>query len=258
MNGELRATFVDADEARMLRAMRRYTGDDAARAAGNRFSQANGQRIAALAERNASRPAPQPAPPAPPARRGLEPKASSRAIPVPKVGRVGASRHYAPIDFVQPRRRQPERPDYSAYEPPQLAPYAPPAETREAKKERLQDRLAYGDAPAAHAFAPRVPPAGTQARVKPSEVQQVAALTTSISTEIDERREFLAEMGALGKAAQYEAQIRAEIAVRQQELKRLQALMRAADGGGAVGAADGRDVASPEPEVDDGSQPQAA
>lgn len=238
MNGEMRATYVDADEARMLRAMRRYRGDDEARAVGNRFSQQNAVRIAAHAQRNAGREPPPPAP-APPVRRGLEAKASHRAIPVPKVGRGGSHRQFAPIDFVQPRKRQPEvsradgstRPDYSAYEPAQLAPYVPPRETREEAKERLQDRIAYGDS----SSALRVNPSEVRPRVKPSEAQAIAELGASISAEIAERREFLEEMRAIGKAEQYEAQICGEIAVRQGELKRLAALMSSADGGGAGG-----------------------
>lgn len=239
MNGEMRATYVDADEARMLRAMRRYRGDDESRAVGNQFSSQNTQRFAAAAERRASRPAPPPVPPAPPPRRGLEPKTSNRAIAVPKVGRGGPSRQYAPIDFVQPRKRQPElpgggRPDYSEYKQAPLAPYVPPVETAEAKKERLQDRLAYGaNAPTGASMLPRSAAPAPLTRVKPSEAQQMAALATSISGEIAERRDFLTDMGTLGKAGQYEAQIRAEIAVRQEELKRLATLMEctAPDGG---------------------------
>jgi hypothetical protein len=70
-------------------------------------------------------------------------------------------------------------------------------------------------------------------------------LATAISAEIDERRSFLAEMGALGKRERYEAQIRGEISVRQQELKRLERLMARtavsgdAGGGSEVGEAAG-------------------
>lgn len=230
MNGELRSTYVDADEAKMLRLMRRYRGDDEAREIGNQFSQANATRIAALAERNAGRP---PAPVAPPAptRLGLQLKTSQRAVPVPRVGIGPTMQRPAPIEYLAGgRRKQPadlgSRPDYSEFQPAALPPYVPPAHTRDDEKERLQDRIAYGDnAP------PRDPlPARSSAqhtRIRPSEAKQVEELAQAISREIDERRDFLAEMSTLGKRGEYVAQINGEIAVRQQELKRLEKLMHA-------------------------------
>ncbi|KAJ1640406.1 hypothetical protein T492DRAFT_832155 [Pavlovales sp. CCMP2436] len=231
-NGEMRATYVDADEARMMRAMRRYRGDDEARQVGNDYSQANAVRLTALAERNALRPQPQPAQPAPPARRGLEPKASKRAVAVPRVGRGPPARQYAPIELTAARKKLPEvqtaagasRPDYSAYEPAPLAPYHAPLKSREEQKERLQDRIAFGEDGTPDPAPQRL---ATQPGEPPSEATQLATLATAISREIDERRQFLGEMNALGKGAPLEAQIRGEIAERQQELKRLGQLMAA-------------------------------
>jgi hypothetical protein len=245
MTREMRSTFIDADEARMMAAMRRYRGDDTAREAGNVYSRTNGERIAALAERNALRPPPPPPPPPRPARKGLEPKTSARAVAVPRVGRP-APVHHAPVEFIPRVGRLPERaaaaampagfgvsgrdrPDYAAYEPAPLAPYRAPAESRDEAKERLQDRIAYGAGgePPSRDAAARAAGGNGEPAPRISEAAQLAAMAGAISREIDERRAFLGEMGALGKREQYEPQIRAEISERHSELKRLQALLAA-------------------------------
>eukprot|EP00307_Rebecca_sp_RCC1486_P005489 CAMPEP_0119416546 /NCGR_PEP_ID=MMETSP1335-20130426/13223_1 /TAXON_ID=259385 /ORGANISM="Chrysoculter rhomboideus, Strain RCC1486" /LENGTH=233 /DNA_ID=CAMNT_0007441675 /DNA_START=9 /DNA_END=710 /DNA_ORIENTATION=- len=231
MNGEMRSTYVDADEARMMRALRRFRGDDTAREAGNNYSKLNRERQAALAERNAGKPPPPPPEPKPPARRGLEPHASRRAVPVPRPVRNRGQRPAA-IDLVPKLGKPPEtisvtgnmRPDYSEYEPAPLPPYRPPQETRDMQKERLQDRLTYGDA------APsRVLPEPVAAAPPPrlSERDEAQQLADAITGEIEERQAFLEEMSALGKRDAYEAQIKGEIAVRIKELERVDRLLAA-------------------------------
>lgn len=234
MNNELRSTYVDADEARMMRALRRFRGDDQARDAGNKYSAQNRARQEALAERNAGRPPPEPEPKAP-VRRGLEPHASRRAIPVPRPARARPQRPAA-IDLVPKLGKPAEtvsatgglRPDYSSYEPAPLPPYQPPQETREAKKERLQDRLTYGDAAPSRVITESPP---VRVPVVRTEREQAQQLADEIAAEIEERQAFLEEMSALGKRDAYEAQIKGEVAVRLKELERIDRLLAQAPHG---------------------------
>ena len=86
-----------------------------------------------------------------------------------------------------------------------------------------------------------------EARAALEERQRAAAapshspddMCDEIQREIDDRWRFLAEMQAAGRAEQYKAQVKSEIAARVQQLKRLDALITERDahllGGGEVG-----------------------
>lgn len=99
---------------------------------------------------------------------------------------------------------------------------------REKQKEDLADLFAYGANAPDRSSAPVTHDARAAARAAASNQaprSEVERLHEKVSTEIEERQAFIAEMRALGQT-KHEATIRGEIAQRMQELKRLEQLMK--------------------------------
>ena len=136
----LRSTFVDKEEAAMLRAMARLNGDDPAKKVGNSFSRSNRLRIAARSQEAAAL--------------GLVPldpkeqhelnrkmqagytKISERGIRVPKVGQRAMPQRPAPVECLVHRRTEEEiRYANDNFEVPQAPPGVPTKSSDEKKDE---------------------------------------------------------------------------------------------------------------------------
>lgn len=231
----LRSTFVDKEEAAMLRAMARLNGDDAARRAGNSFSATNRVKLKARAEEATAMGL---APLDPHEQHELHRKMqagyttiSQRAVRVPKVGQRQRSRDFAPIDFVSHRKSEDEiRHETNNFTLPQ----APPGrlfESSDEKKDALALRNQFkGMTPQEILAEQRPPPKPKSADARASG----STLRQQIEEEVAERQEFLDAMRAMGRGAEHEAVISGEIRDRLNDLKALDRLEGAEErsGGG--------------------------
>lgn len=217
-------TTLAADEAAALRAIRRYKAPAAARDAGNAYSERNRVRQLLLRERltdgprahqdrkEAQRP--------PPPRKGLHPRASQRAVAVPRVGVGVPNPRPAAVDLIPQRKPQP---DYEDWAPAPLAPYMPPPRSREALKEDFVRRLAGVEGDDGDGKRPLKAPLPRQL----GPVEELEDIGARIAAEIDERLSFLDEMRLHGAARDVESEIRADVADRRRELERVQRLLAA-------------------------------
>lgn len=218
----LRSTFVDKEEAAMLRAMARLNGEDAkSRSLGNRYSQKNVAKQRERAQEAASM-----------GLTAMDPleqhemqkklaanytKMSERGVRVPKVG-IGAPRpRRALIDIVPHRKAEEDiREEHNNYADVQ-APRGVPVRSSDERKDELALRNQfYGRTPQevlANA-PPKVPAAAASNRP--------TSLRGQIEEEVAERQEFIDNMRRFNKLdATTEASIHAEIADRLQDLRTL-------------------------------------
>jgi hypothetical protein len=221
----LRSTFVDKEEAAMLRAMARLNGDDAkSRDRGNAYSMVNRAKAAATAEKMAAVGL---TPLDPLEQHELQRKMaagyttiSDRAVPVPKVGQKPRPL-YAPIDFVHKRKGEDEiREENNNFAIPKAPPYRPGA-SRDEKKDELALRNQFnGRTPQEMLKESNKSAAPPPPKPKPSGLRQ------QMEEEVAERHEFLDQMRALGRPVDHatEGRINVEIAERLQDLKKLEEL----------------------------------
>lgn len=231
----LRSTFVDKEEAAMLRAMARLNGDEQkSRDRGNNFSSAN-RKVAEQRQKEAAAMGLSPLDPLEQhelqrkleAKQKAPVKTSERAVRVPRVGQPGFRPRPAPIDYVVTRKKEEDiRQEWDNFETPQAPPGMPVRSGDERKDELALRNQFNGKTPqemlaeAPKKVAPAPPP--------PSSLRQ------QIEDEVAERHEFLDQMRALGRPvdAQTDARIKYEIADRLQDLKKLEQL-------GGEGGSDG-------------------
>eukprot|EP00322_Chrysochromulina_rotalis_P024090 CAMPEP_0115843054 /NCGR_PEP_ID=MMETSP0287-20121206/8117_1 /TAXON_ID=412157 /ORGANISM="Chrysochromulina rotalis, Strain UIO044" /LENGTH=354 /DNA_ID=CAMNT_0003296741 /DNA_START=25 /DNA_END=1089 /DNA_ORIENTATION=- len=187
----LRSTFVDKEEAAMLRAMARLNGDDPAKRAGNSFSKTNRVRIQAQAEEAAAMGL---VPLDPKDQHELARKMeagyttiSQRAINVPKVGQRAPRERPAAIDLIPRRRGEEEiRQANDNFERPS-APLGRPTKSSDEKKDDLALRNQFNGRTPAEIVAEtrsRAPP-------KPPQPAPPSSLRQQIEDEVMERQEFL-------------------------------------------------------------------
>ena len=239
----LRSTFVDKEEAAMLRAMQRLNGDNAGKCAGNSFSATNRTKIKAQSEQAASM--------------GLVPldpheqhemhrkmeagytTISQRAVRVPRVGQGDRQLRArpAPIEYISHRKSEEEiRYETHNFAQPQ-APVGHVVASSDEKREELAKRFEFNGRLPAEIVAdgraplgkPRRPAGGGSVGGGSSEHSE---LRVQIETEVQERQEFLDNMRALGHGKEHEAVIHGEIRDRLADLKVLDRL-EAQDGGSA-------------------------
>jgi len=220
----LRSTFVDKEEAAMLRAMARLNGDDAkTRDIGNTYSNKNRVKAAARQKEAAAL--------------GLTPldpleqhelqrkmaagytKVSERAVPVPRVGHGPPRPEFHAVDFI-PRRKAEEdiRDEFNHFETPQ-APPGRPVRSNDDVKDELALRNQFNGRTPQEMLAAAPKKAAPPQPKSPSLRQQ-------IEDEVAERHDFLDQMTALGRpvAPEIRSRIDAEIADRLHDLKRLEEL----------------------------------
>ena len=229
----LRSTFVDKEEAAMLRAMARLNGEDPAKKAGNSFSQTNRTKLKARADEAKAM--------------GLVPldpleqhelarkmeanytTISERAVRVPKVGQRTFGERPAPVECV-PHRRSEEDIRYAEnnFERPS-APKHRPTKSSDDKKDELALRNQFnGKTPQEILSEGGAAGAVNRRRPKPSSMTPAAeaappsTLRAQIQDEVAERQAFLDNMRALGRGDEHEATIAGEIAERLQDLKVLE------------------------------------
>jgi len=249
----LRSTFVDREEAAMLRALARLNGDDQkSRDRGNSFSQTNRTRQAARAREAAAM--------------GLTPldpleqhelarkmaagytSISERAVRVPKVGGPAPRPRFAPVDCI-PRRKGEEtiRQENDDFERP-AAPPGRPVKSSDERKDELALRNQFnGRSPqellAAHGGIqqskhPQRRPRGMQqggAASAGASAAPPSQLRGQIEDEVAERHEFLDRMSELGRCdARMRERIVCEISERLGDLKRLDELGDVGGGSAAL------------------------
>ncbi len=201
----------------MRRALRLVSGEDATKKAGNAFSQHNRATMPTK-----QRPLPGEAEAA--RRKAQYRSVSSRAVAVPRVGRGPPRREFAPVEFVARRKAHEDiARETDGYER-DMAPMYSAADLggRTEQIARMQDAYLEADG------APQPQPTRAQSADPGPAESEESRMHRAIVEEIRERRAFLEEMTALGRAAEHEAAIRAQIAERMNDLRKLQRLM--ADG----------------------------
>ena len=218
----LRSTFVDKEEAAMLRAMARLNGEDPGRKAGESFSNTNRAKLKVRQEQAAALGL---VPLDPKEQHDLHRKMeagytsiSERAVRVPKVGRRAPGPRPAPIEYVPHRKAEDvirwENDDFER----EQAPMGRPTESSDEKKDELALRNQfYGKTPQeiiAESPGPRLAPQKASS----------TSLKGQIEDEVAERQQFLDNMRALGRGAEHEKVIAAEIQERLQDLKALERL----------------------------------
>ena len=229
----LRSTFVDKEEAAMLRAMARLNGDEQkSRNLGNNFSQAN-RKVAAARQKEAASLGLTPLDPLEQhelqrklaASQRAPTKTSDRGVRVPRVGMGRGRPQFAPIDFVARRKGEEEiRQEFDDFETPQAPPGAAVRSRDEVKDELALRNQFFGKTPQeVLREAPRQP---TDATASAAAAPRPTTLRQQIEDEVAERHEFLDQMRALGRPvdASTNARIECEIADRLQDLKKLEQL----------------------------------
>lgn len=230
---ELRSTYVDAEEAAMMRTLARINGDDASRRAGNSYSQLNRARIQSrLNEMKAEGIVPMD-PKDEEALRKAEANPyttiSQRAVRVPRVG-VGRPPERPPLIDCLPRRRGEEeiRANEDGFQRPR-APAGKPVRSSDAKKDELAMRNQFfGKTP--QEILAEDPRPRRAAPAAPSAASEEQQLHDAIADEIRERQDFLDEMTRLGQGDLHSQQIDMEIAERMRDLKKLEPYLTEQDG----------------------------
>lgn len=234
----LRRSFVDADEARMQKALQRLNGgDDASKRLGTAYSNVNRSKIAAkqAAEADAGVVKLEPWQEDMLRRKthSVPTSVLDRAVRVPKVG-VGPRRAPPPpIAFVPHRKTGEElRQEHGEYARPMAPPGVPVRSSDEKKDELARANQMAGmsmeemtrQRKAESIAADRRVGAGGAAAAPLSEKEQVAKLRADIADEIADRQGFLNQMASAGRSREYEAQVNGEIADRMNDLRRLYVL----------------------------------
>ena len=185
----LRSTFVDKEEAAMLRAMARLNGNETIKRTGNSYSQANRAKIKARADEAAAL--------------GLVPldpkeqhelsrrlqagytSMSERAVTVPKVGRPALRERPTPVECVPHRRNEQDiRLAHDNFSRPS-APRYKPFESADDKKDALALRNQFNGRTPQEVISADAQPAA------PPQVSRQSSLREQIVDEIAERHEFL-------------------------------------------------------------------
>ncbi len=221
----LRSTFVDKEEAAMLRAMRALNGGDAERLAkGNSYSQVNRAKTQRMLDRHAAKGL---VPLDPLEQHELRKKMESnyttnsqRSVNVPRVGLRARPAPPAPIDVV-PRRKGLEeiRHENADFEPPPLPLYRP-ARARDELKDELALRNQF------NGRTPQEILAGGEASERrrprePARPASPATLRAQLADEIAERQEFIDMLRKHGKSSQeHEDRIQGEISERLLDIKK--------------------------------------
>ena len=227
----LRATFVDKEEAAMLRAMARLNGDDAkSRDFGNRNSQVNRKKSVARQKEAAAMGL---TPLDPHEQHELQKKMdagyttiSERGIRVPRVGVPAPRPRPAMIDIIVHRKSEEEiREEYDGFERPQ-APPGRPVRSVEDKKDELALRNQFnGRLPHEVLGVAKAGGDAAGASSAPPPPPRAPNLKEQIEDEVAERHEFLDGMRHHGKLDRpTQVRIEAEIADRMHDLKRLHEL----------------------------------
>lgn len=211
----------------MTRALARLNGDDPGRRLGNQYSQANRGRVQAMLEAKAA----QGLVPQDPHEQHLARKQraagyttiSQRAVNVPRVGVHARPPPPPPVAYVPHRRTRDEIADATGGFERERAPPGVPTRSSDERKDELAMRNQFHGRTAEEVLAMSGPPKERRAPAKKEESEE-EELRGKIADEVAERQAWLDDMRALGKAAEFEAQIQGEIAERLHDLKRLDAL----------------------------------
>lgn len=224
----LRSTFVDKEEAAMLRAMARLNGEGPGKSVGNKYSKTNQVKLKARAEEAAAMGL---VPLDPLEQHELAKKTaagyttiSERAVRVPKVGQRVYGERPAPVECLPHRRSEEEiRYAHNNFERP-MAPPGRPTQSSDARKDELALRNQFNGKTPQEILAEK-----RSSQPPPEAPPPPRSLKQQIEDEIAERHEFLDRMRGLGRAHEHEARITGEIAERMQDLR---ALARIADAEG--------------------------
>ena len=230
---ELRSTYVDAEEAAMMRSLARINGGDAMKAAGNTYSQRNRGRTQARLEAMKAEGI---VPMDPKDEETLRKKQanpyttiSQRAVAVPRVGVYRGPERKPLVDCLPHRRAEEDiRANEGGFERPR-APAGKPGMSSDAKKDQLaQKNQFFGKTPQeVLAEHPRFIRQGGRAPApQKADEHQLAA---AIGDEIHERQQFLDEMTSLGQGHVHQQRIESEIAERMRELKTLEPYLQQSD-----------------------------
>eukprot|EP01062_Namystynia_karyoxenos_P075152 TRINITY_DN7234_c0_g1_i1.p1 TRINITY_DN7234_c0_g1~~TRINITY_DN7234_c0_g1_i1.p1 ORF type:complete len:262 (+),score=101.88 TRINITY_DN7234_c0_g1_i1:95-787(+) len=161
----------------------------------------------------------------------VQPKSRARvAVPRPtgRVGRADDSQAsgYSFLPARPGKRLEPaSRADLFAIQAERAAQPAPPRRhISEQDKDRLVQFMAHnGERPPS---PPELPPVKPKPRQPPTELESLRELFAEVEQEVQERREFLADMRRAGQGKKYEAQIKAEVAERVQQLRSIDRMIR--------------------------------
>jgi len=228
----LRRSFVDADEARMQRALQRLNGgDETAKKLGRAYSNINRSKIAAQQASDEAagvvRLQPWQQDMLKRKQHSVPKHVSERAIPVPRVGVGGKYERPPPIAFVPHRRTAEElRAEHNGYQR-ERAPRGAPCRSSDDKKDELAMRNQLSGKTAEEVLREQAVPMRRQRPVvgcSAPEEEQMARMRDDIADEIAERQDFLDQMIAAGRGNQYAPQLNAEFAERMADLRRLESL----------------------------------
>jgi hypothetical protein len=230
----LRRSYVDADEARMQRALQRLNGGvETAKKLGRAYSEINRSKIAAQqasdAEAGVVKLEPWQQDMLKRRQHSVPKHVSERAIPVPRVGVGRRDERPAPIAFVPHRRTGEElRAEHNGYER-ERAPRGAPSRSSDDKKDELAMRNQLSGKTADEVLREQAGPRRQRQAVgcglsAPTEEEQMVDLRGEIADEIAERQDFLDQMTAAGRGNAYAPQLNAEIAERMADLRRLESL----------------------------------
>ena len=202
------------------RALFKLYGGDQARTAGARFSQRNRARHSRALERGYVPPKVEPLP---------EPREAPK-VSVPKFVRRSPLASVSSREIAYLTMPTKKKVDQGApFEPDVPVPRRPALDDRE--KRRFAKYMEWNGKPPERRA--REPPPRREAREK-SELEVLEELFAAVTGEVEERGEFLRQMGARGDR-QYEAQVRAEVSARVAELRKIDGMIRGLEEAGRGG-----------------------